>query len=197
MVKTTKPIKKAISKAINSSKERKGAVRTEKIDYPKNQAEYQERIVKAGKELWKNPASLPVNFPNLVIIEDKKQPLPKRAKNGDLIFADHPEFFPNTSPEEVLRAGAFGGTYFRPIISAVTNITYNSSEVLKTTVHPSWISGLPQNMLSSSINPKTPKPQNPFDLKIWLEFFSFFLFFKKIVNLSLCQKSLKTKALAL
>ena len=36
LVKTTKPIKKAISKAINSSKERKGAVRTEKIDYPKN-----------------------------------------------------------------------------------------------------------------------------------------------------------------
>ena len=101
--------------------------------------------------MWKNPASLPVNFPNLVIIEDKKQPLPKRAKNGDLIFADHPEFFPNTSPEEVLRAGAFGGTYFRPIISAVTNITYISSEVLKTSVHPSWISGLPQNTLSSSI----------------------------------------------
>ena len=77
------------------------------------------------------------------------QPLPKRASNGDLIFADHKEFFPNRTPEEVLRGGAFGGTYFRPITSAVTNISYKSSDVLADTVQPEWIAGLKADQLTS------------------------------------------------
>ncbi|KAL7448726.1 hypothetical protein ACHAWC_000872, partial [Mediolabrus comicus] len=61
------------------------------------------------------------------------------------------EFHPNRTPEEVLRSGSFGGTYFRPITSAVTNISYKSDEVLKDTVDPSWISGLNKSsMLTSS-----------------------------------------------
>lgn len=67
-----------------------------------------------------------------------------------MIFADFKEFFPNKTPEEVLRGGAFGGTYFRPITSAVTNLTYKPAEVLADTVHPDWISGLPSNMLTSN-----------------------------------------------
>ena len=103
------------------------------------------------KELWKDPCVLPPNFPHLVVVEKKKQPQPKRANNGDLIFEDHPEFVPNTTPEEVLRGGAFGGTYFRPIISAVTDISYKSDDVLADTVQPEWIAGLPAKMLTSDV----------------------------------------------
>jgi hypothetical protein len=36
-----------------------------------------------------------------------------------IVYKDHPEFRPNITPEAVLRAGAFGGTYFRRIHSGV------------------------------------------------------------------------------
>ena len=135
LVKTTKPIKKAIKKAINESKKKKSAaINREKIEYPKNQTEYHNRLITQKKEIYKSPPALPPNFPNLVTIEDEYQPLPTRAKNGDLIFPDHREFCPNQTPEQVLRGGAFGGTYFRPITSAVTNISYKSADVFKTTV---------------------------------------------------------------
>lgn len=35
-------------------------------------------------------------------------------------FPDFPEFRPNVSPRKMFRGGAFGGTYWRPIRSAVT-----------------------------------------------------------------------------
>jgi hypothetical protein len=34
--------------------------------------------------------------------------IPKRNADHEFIFPDHPEFRPNMSPEEVLRAGSFG-----------------------------------------------------------------------------------------
>ena len=43
---------------------------------------------------------------------------------GELKFADHPDFRPNRTPKEILQAGAFGGGYFRPIKSGVTNEKY-------------------------------------------------------------------------
>jgi hypothetical protein len=36
------------------------------------------------------------------------------------MFRDHPTFRPKLTPKEILQAGAFGGTYFRPIYSGVT-----------------------------------------------------------------------------
>ena len=47
-------------------------------------------------------------------------------KNHCYCFSDHPDFNPNLSPLEVLSQGAFGGTYFRPITSQVTNKKYKN-----------------------------------------------------------------------
>ncbi len=43
----------------------------------------------------------------------------------------HKLFKPNLTPKQVLRMGSFGGTYFRPIYSSITNKNYNSNEVIK------------------------------------------------------------------
>lgn len=44
-------------------------------------------------------------------------PAPTRDETGVLHFASHPDFTPNKTPAEVLREGAFGGSYFRPLYS--------------------------------------------------------------------------------
>ncbi|XP_067295280.1 uncharacterized protein zgc:113208 isoform X1 [Pseudorasbora parva] len=48
----------------------------------------------------------------------------KRNEKGQLVFKDHLEFTPNMTPKEVLQAGSFGGTYFRPIYSSITKQHY-------------------------------------------------------------------------
>jgi len=67
-------------------------------------------------------------------------PLPTRAKSGQLIFLDHPNFRPNLTPKEILQAGAFGGTYFRPIHSSVTHQQYG--EEVWRELPPDWFEGL-------------------------------------------------------
>lgn len=48
----------------------------------------------------------------------------RHPKKNYLVFPDRPEFTPNLTPEQILRAGAFGGTYFRTISSRVTKKRY-------------------------------------------------------------------------
>jgi hypothetical protein len=59
-----------------------------------------------------------------ILISPEKQPIPNRNTLGNLVFVDHPEFSPNLTPQEVMQAGSFGGTYFRPIKSGVTGLSY-------------------------------------------------------------------------
>ncbi|CAL4099966.1 unnamed protein product, partial [Meganyctiphanes norvegica] len=76
--------------------------------------------------------------------------LPTRDKEGKLVFEDAPEFRPNRSPKEVLQAGSFGGTYYRPIKSGVTGEKYDSS-VWKE-LPKDWLEGLKiAKQVSSSI----------------------------------------------
>jgi len=49
----------------------------------------------------------------------KKDNIPQRKKNGELIFKNYPNFKPNLTPKEIFHMGSFGGTYFRPIYSSV------------------------------------------------------------------------------
>merc|ERR1712127_420326 len=107
--------------------------------------------------MYKDPPPLP---PSHVDIEPIYVAKPKRNKStGEMTFVCGEDdgieellkdFRPNRTPEEVLRAGSFGRTYFRPIASAVTNVRYTSSAVLKDTVRPEWIAGLDKSVLTSS-----------------------------------------------
>lgn len=56
--------------------------------------------------------------------------VPKKNAKGQLVFPDHPELRPNMTPKEVLQAGSFGGTYFRPIKSGVTGKVMNVESTL-------------------------------------------------------------------
>ena len=123
---------------------------------PTSVSVYRSRLNSQNKELYKDPPALP---PPSVVIESSTCPLPKRDKaSGELTFQAGEnddlkllrDFHPNRTPEEVLRAGSFGGTYFRPIVSAVTNMRYNPKDVLKETVDPSWIKGLDEKTLLTS-----------------------------------------------
>ncbi|KAH8682015.1 hypothetical protein BX600DRAFT_505639 [Xylariales sp. PMI_506] len=67
--------------------------------------------IRAGWTAWKSVA-----------------PPPERDSLGTLHFASHPEFTPNKSPEEIIREGSFGGSYWRPLYS----------KHLKTTVSNDW-----------------------------------------------------------
>lgn len=51
-------------------------------------------------------------------------PSPSREDpSGTFHFESHPDFTPNKSPEEMLRQGCFGGSYFRPLHSQRLGIT--------------------------------------------------------------------------
>lgn len=64
---------------------------------------------------------------------------PKKLKNGDIFFSDHPEFNPNKTPKEMFQSGVFGGTYFRPIHSSITGKDYKDQHL---EFPKSWWTGL-------------------------------------------------------
>ena len=66
-------------------------------------------------------------------------PTPVRNEYSTFHFEGEPLFTPNKSPEEMLREGCFGGSYFRPLYSRRLGVTV-SDDYLE--LPSSWISGL-------------------------------------------------------
>lgn len=82
------------------------------------------------------PPLAPSDLPPL---ELTAPPPTRDGTSREFVFDDAPIFRPKLSPEEVLRAGAFGGTYFRPIQSGVTGRRYTRTwEELPA----EWLAGL-------------------------------------------------------
>jgi hypothetical protein len=112
--------------------------------YPASVNDYLVRLQSQKKELYKNPPCMP---PAPVTVEPDSVGLPRLAKNNYLVFKNGQDktlnlqlFCPNLSPEQVLRGGAFGGTYFRNITSAVTNTSYTTA--LADTCPAEWYEGM-------------------------------------------------------
>jgi hypothetical protein len=59
-------------------------------------------------------------------------------------FKDYPDFEPNLTPEEMFRLGSFGGTYWRPIKSNITNKQYENQHL---EFPESWWKDIPDNWL--------------------------------------------------
>lgn len=61
----------------------------------------------------------------------------------EIYFDDFPDFRPNLTPQQIFERGSFGGTYWRPIYSTVTNKKYKN----KHKKYPKVWFDLPNNML--------------------------------------------------
>ncbi|XP_041948295.1 uncharacterized protein zgc:113208 isoform X1 [Alosa sapidissima] len=84
----------------------------------------------------------------------------KKNEKGQLVFKDFPEFRPNMTPKEVLQAGSFGGTYFRPIYSSVTKQNYK--DVFKE-LPEDWLEGL--NISKQVASPTYRTSVNTYEVK--------------------------------
>ena len=68
------------------------------------------------------------------------EPPPTRDEEGTYHFASHPDFAPNKSPESIMREGAFGGAYWRPLYSRKLDVTVADDW---RELPASWMVGLP------------------------------------------------------
>ncbi|KAH9899002.1 hypothetical protein F4778DRAFT_792397 [Xylariomycetidae sp. FL2044] len=64
---------------------------------------------------------------------------PTRDEGGDYHFESHPTFTPNKSPEEIMREGCFGGSYWRPLYSRRLGVTVADDW---RELPASWVAGL-------------------------------------------------------
>ena len=76
----------------------------------------------------------------------------KRRRDGTIVFTDHSEFRPNLTPTEMFALGSFGGTYWRPIYSAIAKKRLQN---VHKTYPKSWWKDVPENWLSSPNYDKT------------------------------------------
>lgn len=86
--------------------------------------------------------------------------IPKRNKKGELKFEDYPDFRPNKTPMEILQSGSFGGGYYRPIKSDVTNKKYKDCWK---EFPEEWFNGLKISL--SVANPTYDKSRNKYKVK--------------------------------
>lgn len=92
--------------------------------------------------------------------DSRKASAVKKNEKGQLVFKDFPEFRPNMTPMEVLQAGSFGGTYFRPIYSSITKQNYK--DVWKE-LPEDWLEGL--NISKQVASPTYREAVNTYKVK--------------------------------
>ncbi|KAK3592340.1 hypothetical protein CHS0354_021674 [Potamilus streckersoni] len=133
---------------------------------------------KKTKETSKTNGPVKRNYPKLIEETDNEETEqikltakpPTRNKKGELVFDTYPEFQPNMTPKEVLQAGSFGGTYFRPIKSVITGKSYSGiwKELPK-----DWLEGLNiDRQIASSVyheDVNTYKVKSGGSLQMWEE----------------------------
>lgn len=68
----------------------------------------------------------------------------RRRRDGSILFSDHPDFRPNLTPEQCIRAGIFGGVYFNPR-GGRPGILGDRVDVDASEFPASWFSGLPRD----------------------------------------------------
>ena len=88
--------------------------------------------------------------------------IPSKNKRGEYIFEDYPDFRPNLSPRDIFILGSFGGTYWRPIKSAVTNKKYKNEYL---DYPEEWWEGIPKRKLTKSWG-KYDKKINKYGVKV-------------------------------
>jgi hypothetical protein len=67
-----------------------------------------------------------------------------KNKNGNIVFADYPEFRPNLTPRQMFKLGSFGGTYWRTISSKVTGRSHKNIHKK----YKDWWKGIPDDQLT-------------------------------------------------
>jgi hypothetical protein len=89
-------------------------------------------------------------------------PVPKKNKNGEIVFPEYKDFKPNLTPREMFMMGSFGGTYWRPINSSVTNKNYKNKHL---SYPKSWWKNIPTNHLTTPYE-KYDKSINKYKVKV-------------------------------
>ncbi|KAF5969597.1 vegetatible incompatibility het-E-1 [Fusarium coicis] len=81
---------------------------------------------------------------------------PTLDASGVFYFESHPDFRPNKSPEEIIREGSFGGSYWRPLFSKHLKITIEDDW---RELPSSWTAGLnvDEYLTGDTYNPEINK----------------------------------------
>jgi len=144
--------KKFVPATNNDAKEKSSSP---KPNSPKPSESIDSSTEKARKGTYKSSNGF-YEYDGTTLVEDEAvrkrdgytERIPKRNSDGVLIFKDEEEFRPNMTPKEVLQAGSFGGTYFRPIKSSVTGLKYNK---MWNELPQNWLEGMNiKRMISST-----------------------------------------------
>ena len=92
----------------------------------------------------------------------KKQSKKQSIKPKTLKFKDYPDFKPNLTPSQIFQLGAFGGTYWRPIESKITNKKYKNQHLK---FPKEWWKGLEDKHLTTKFK-DYDKSINKYNVKV-------------------------------
>jgi len=88
--------------------------------------------------------------------------MPNKNNNGNIIFTDYPEFRPNLTPSEIFGLGSFGGTYWRPIYSSITDKKYKNRHL---DYPKSWWKQIPDDWMTRNWD-EYDKSINKYNVKV-------------------------------